>query len=176
MSQPEQKSPNWLARRRRRLAEVGAGHAAYAIFNWQFDNVVYVYAIYRLGLVAGGAIMTVFSMLQCALLMVIYERMRIDWVGAGSIARFSGVPSPSWWQRIIIWTTQRGKVFVFFVLCIFQDPFITTAYFRGGRFGGMQAQDWRLFFASVVVSNGYWTLRSGVVAALAAGVFHRVLG
>ncbi len=167
-------APTWLVRHRRRLAECGVGHTMYAMFNWQFDNVVYVYAIYRLGLLAGGALMTLLSMLQCAALLVIYERMRIDWVGAGSIARFSGAASTSWWQPVIQWAMRRGQLMMFLALCIFQDPFITTAYFRGGRFDGLRVQDWRVFFASVLVSNGYWTLRSGAVAALVVSMCHRV--
>ena len=168
------KITNWISRHRRRLAEVGTGHALYALFNWQFDNVVYVYAVYRLGLVAGGAFMTLLSLLQCGFTLVIYERMRVDWVGAGSIARLANTPSPSWWQWVLGFSMQRGKLISFLGLSAFQDPFITTAYFRGGRFDGLTPQDWRLFFASVLVSNGYWTLRSGVVAALVVAVYHRV--
>ena len=54
---------------------------------------------------------------------------------------------------------------------VFQDPFITTAYFRQGRFDGLRLRDWLLFLASVVVSNAYWTLRSGAVATLLVGAW-----
>lgn len=156
---------------RRRLAQIGTGHAVYASFNWLFDNVLYVYVILRLGLAAGGAIMTTFSLVQCAATLLLYERMKIDWVGAGSIAHLVSIPNPSWWQRIIAWAAKRGAAFVFLALCVFQDPFITTAYFRQGRFDGLRARDWRIFLASVVVSNFYWTLRSGAVAGLLVGVW-----
>lgn len=127
-------SQSWLTRHRRRLAEVGIGHFLYATFSWFFDNVLYVYVIYRLGLLAGGAIMTFLSLIVCAATLLLYERMRLDWVGAGSLARLSYIPNPSWWQRIILYASRRGGVFIFFALCVFQDPFITTAYFRQGRF------------------------------------------
>ena len=162
---------NWFVRHRGRLAEIGTGHTLYALFNWQFDNIVYVYVIYRWGLLVGGAFMTLLSALQCALLLLIYERMRIDWVGVGSIERFSEMP-----RRMIQWATKHGRPLVFVALCVFQDPFITTAYFRGAKFDGLRAKDWRLFFASVLVSNGYWTLRSGIVAAAVVGIYNTVMG
>lgn len=170
------KITNWICQNRRRLAEIGAGHTLYALFNWFFDNVVYVYAIYRLGLVAGGAFMTLISLLQCGLTLVIYEHMRIDWVGAGSVARLAETPSPTWWHWVLGFSMRRGKFLTFLGLCAFQDPFITTAYLRGGRFDGLSPRDWRLFFASVLVSNGYWTLRSGVVAALLVSIYQRLNG
>jgi hypothetical protein len=156
---------------RRRIAEIGTGHLIYATFSWFFDNIVYVFVVYRLGLLVGGAIMTAFSLALCVATLLLYERMRIDWVGAGSLARLSCIPNPSWWQRIIIWATRRGDGLVFVVLCIFQDPFITTAYFRRGRFDGLTLRDWRIFFSSVLVSNFYWTLRSGVAAAILVGAW-----
>ena len=162
----------WLSRHRRRLVEVGLGHALYATFNFFCDHILYVFVVYRLGLLRGGAVMTAFSLVQCAITLIIYERLHIDWVGAGSIARLDTLPRPSWWQRAILWATRRGRFVIFLALCIFQDPFITTAYFRGGRFNGLTASDWRLFIGSVLVSNLYWTLRSGAVAAVLAGAWH----
>ena len=166
----------WIRQHRRRVAEIGFGHTAYALFNWQFDNVLYVYAVYRLGLLIGGALMTLLSLVQCAFLLVLYERMRIDWVGAGPLTAGHGSRGPAWWRRLLSWAADRGKFVVFLALCVFQDPFITTAYFRGGRFDGLKRRDWHLFFASVLVSNGYWTLRSGVVAALVSTLYNRVVG
>lgn len=166
MSATTPTNQSWIRRNRARLAEVGTGHALYATFNWFFDNVLYVYVIYRLGLLVGGAIMTFLSLVGCAAKLLLYERMRIDWVGAGSLARLSCIPNPSWWQRIISWATRRGAAVIFLALCVLQDPFITTAYFRQGRFDGFRARDWQIFFGSVLVSNFYWTLRSGVVAAV----------
>lgn len=167
-------STSWFSRHRRRIAEVGTGHAIYATFNFLCDHILYVFVVYRLGLLRGGAIMTAFSLIQCAVTLIIYERMRIDWVGVGSLARLSMLPKPSWWQRVILWATRHGDFAIFLALCAFQDPFITTAYFRRGRFDGITARDWRLFLASVFVSNLYWTLRSGAVAAMLVGAWRMV--
>lgn len=155
-----------------RVKIIVTGHALYATFSWLFDNVLYPWVVYRLGLVVGGSVMTLLSLITCAVTLLFYERMGIDWVGAGSIARLSAHPNPSWWQRIILWADRRGAAFVFVALCILQDPFITTAYFRQGRFDGLQRRDWRIFFASGIIANFYWTLRSGVVAAVIVSAWH----
>lgn len=163
---PDALASGWFRRHRHRLAQIGTGHLLYASFNFVFDEIVYVYVVYRLGMLIGGVIMTMSSLVQCAAMLLVYERMRIDWVGAGSLARLFSVPNPSWWQRLARWAMRRGNVAIFIALCIFQDPFITTAYFRQGRFDGLNGRDWRIFLGSVLLSNFYWTLRSGVAAAI----------
>jgi len=157
---------SWLTRNRRRMAKVGLGHVLYATFNWPIDNLLYVYAIYRLGLFTGGALMTAASLIQCALILFTYERMRIDWLGAGSLEALEHAQDVRFWQRPMVWALRKGNVLVFFVLSVFQDAFITTAYFRRGSFRGLCARDWCILFASVFVGNFYWTLRSGAVGAL----------
>jgi len=168
MSAPSESAgfPSWVRRHCRRLTAIGIGHALYAVFNWFFDNVLYAWVIYRLGLMAGGAVMTFLSLLQCGATLVTYDRMRIDWVGSGALAELERVSDPAWWQRIILWAQRQGSGAIFLVLSILQDAFITTAYFRRGRFDGLRASDWRLFLASVLVSNFYWTLRSGAVVTV----------
>ena len=164
-----------LPSRRRRIFQVGVGHATYAAFSWAFDNVLYLYVVYRLGLLVGGALMTALSLTLCAATLVAYERMRVDWVGAGALERLASLPSPSWWQRLILWADRRGALPVFLALSVFQDAFITTAYFRRGRFDGLRGRDWRVFLGSVLVSNLYWTLRSGVIIAALVAVWRSLL-
>lgn len=163
---PDAHAVGWFRQHRHRFVQIGTGHFFYATFSWFFDNVLYIFVIYQLGLLVGGAIMTTLSLVMCAATLLVYERMHIDWVGAGSLARLNSASNPSWWQRIVRWALRRGNVAIFTALCIFQDPFITTAYFRQGRFDGLNGRDWRIFFGSVFVSNFYWTLRSGVAVAI----------
>lgn len=156
------------------LATIALGHALYASFNWLCDNVLYVYAVHRLGLIKGGLLMTCFAGVQCALTLLLYERMRIDWVGAGSLFSTLNTACPNWWQRIIRWAVCKGDAIMFLTLCVFQDAFITTSYFRQGRFGRVSIHDWKIFGGAVLVSNLYWTLRSGVVATALASAWHHV--
>jgi len=143
--------PQW-----RRLAQIGIGHSLYAAFCWLFDHVLYVYVVYTLGKLLGGAIMTAASLLICIATLVIYERMKIDWVGAGLLNEMAAKQRRSPVDRLLIWATRQNNVVVFLILCALSDPFITTAYLRGGAFDGLRKRDWQIFCASVLVSNLYW--------------------
>ena len=62
------------------------------------------------------------------------------------------------WRRALAWLLGRGDVVAFFALSLRFDPFVTTAYLRHGQFNGLSPRDWRIFLASVVVSNAAWAL------------------
>lgn len=144
-----------LQSRYKRFASIGLGHLLYAAFNWVLDHVIYVYAVFTWGIVLGGGVMALFSLIQCALTLRFYEKMQIDWVGAGVLNVFLAKQPNSLLGRLFCRISKKQKA-VFIFLCVFSDPFITTAYFRKGRFNGLTAQDWRIFLYSVLVSNGYW--------------------
>ena len=139
-----------------RLSQVATGHLIYGSFNHFFDFVMYPYVVYTQGVLIGGGLMTLFSMTFCALLLLIYERMGVDWVGSGLLADIARKPRPGWSDRVVLWVVNRNKTLTFFVLCAVADPFIVTAYFRRRSFNGLGSRDWQLFFASVLAGNLYW--------------------
>ena len=49
------------------------------------------------------------------------------------------------------------------------DPFVTTVYMRhgAGAYSGLSTRDWKIFWASVLVANLWWTI---VVTLAVAGV------
>ncbi|MGE0388041.1 MAG: hypothetical protein AB7Q97_25225 [Gammaproteobacteria bacterium] len=151
-------SPFW-----RHLARIGTGHALYATFNWFFDNVLYVYVVYQWGMLRGGAVMTALSFLQCAATLIVYQRMGIDWVGAGLLAQMKRKPEPTRVERLLVWAADRNRVLIFVLLCVFQDPFITTAWFKEGRFDALTRRDWHIFVAAVLVSNLYWIFVASLI-------------
>ena len=55
------------------------------------------------------------------------------------------------------------NVVAFFVLSIFEDSFITTAYLRRNRLNGIGLKDGIIFLASSIISTGYWAVRNGLV-------------
>jgi hypothetical protein len=146
----------------KRLTIIGAGHLLYAAFNWLFDHVIYVYAVFTWGMLIGGGLMTLFSLIQCALTLHLYEKMHIDWVGAGALHAWDEQESTSFAGRLFRRIGKKQKA-VFIFLCVFFDPFITTAYFRKGRFDGLTAHDWRIFLYSVLISNGWWICVSALL-------------
>ncbi|MEQ1635966.1 MAG: hypothetical protein ABL903_04690 [Methylococcales bacterium] len=154
-----------------RFTAIGLGHLLYAGFNWVFDHVIYVYVVYTWGMLIGGGLMTLGSLIQCAFTLRFYEKMQIDWVGAGALHTWYKQQSTSFSGRLYGRIKDNQKA-VFLLLCVFSDPFITTAYFREGRFNGLTSLDWRIFFCSVFVSNFYWICVSVLVGNGIAGLWH----
>ncbi len=146
----------------KRFTIIGLGHLLYAAFNWVFDHVIYVYVVFTWGMLMGGGLMTLLSLLQCALTLHLYEKMQIDWVGAGALQHWNNQEPSSLVSRVFRRISKKPKA-VFVFLCVVSDPFITTAYFRNGRFDGLTAQDWQTFIKSVMVSNGYWICFSALL-------------
>lgn len=180
-----------------RITQILAGHSFLGVFNWLFDNPLYLYVIYRMGPINGGMVMTMLSLVVSLALLLVYERMRVDWLGVSVLEtvkergeRWIGVlyerpPREGPWKWIfgavlraaafvpsrlflaVIWALKKGDGFAFFALSLYTDPFITTAFLRHGRFDGFRRRDWYVFAGSVVVANGYWVLRSFAIVELA---------
>lgn len=151
-----------------RLAQIGTGHTLYAGFNWVFDNILYVWVVYTLGVLKGGALMLAASGLQCALTLVVYQRMRIDWIGTGLLAEIRAKSQRTRLERALVWASDRHPAALFTLLCVFQDPFITTAWFKQGSFESLTRRDWTIFSASVVVANLYWIFVASLIGQAAA--------
>jgi hypothetical protein len=154
-----------------RVSLIGIGHGAYTAFNWLFDNVLYVYVIFHLGMLQGGAVMTALSLVQCATTLVIYQRMGIDWVGVGFLQELQQKPNQTVVERLLVWVSRWPSPALFVALCMFQDPFVTTTYFRGGRFGPLARTDWAIFIAAVLASNLYWIFVASALGKLVATVW-----
>lgn len=60
----------------------------------------------------------------------------------------------------------------FVALSIFEDPFLTTAYLRHGQQDGLRTRDWAILFASVLLGNCYWILRTVVIVQFAKYLWH----
>ncbi len=157
-----------------RLAQIGTGHTLYATFNWIFDNILYVYVVYTLGMLRGGALMMAASFVQCAITLVVYQRMRIDWVGTGLLAEIRARRSRTRVENALVWASNRHPGVIFTLLCVFQDPFITAAYFKQGSFERLSRHDWAIFVAAVIVSNVYWIFVASLIGQAVADLWRLV--
>ena len=187
-------SPHGVARR---AAQILVGHTFLRTFSWLFDNPLYLFVIYRLGVIKGGLIMTTLSLLVCLVLLLVYERIQVDWLGVNALEAVKArgghwvgrlyhrpLPNNPWRRPLVVvvrmvaflpaklflavlWALKRGDGFAFVALSFYEDPFITTAFLRHGRFDGFRRRDWLVFGGSVLIGNGYWVLRSCAVVEVA---------
>lgn len=176
------------------LGKLAFARALYQAIDWTLDNPVYIATIVWLGPLYGFLTMTVVAGLLNSVYLLIYQRTGIDWLGINAVKKAALVAGERdhiqrlwdmrcrwFWLRwlyltvvalpllaaqILLWGINRGPIITFIVLSIFQDSFVATAYFRHGKEGPLDRRDWNIFFASLIVSNLWWTLRWGVVIEL----------
>ena len=167
----------------------------YSSIGWIYDNPLYMSVIALFGPVIGGGLMTLGSLIISFFLILWYNQRKVDWIGVNAIdalkelslryvEKLAELRTDSFIGTLffivgyipirVVLSALRfanhriyGNVMAFILLSIFEDPFITTAYLRHGYYGLMTHRDWLIFFASVILSNGYWVLRTTAVIQLA---------
>jgi uncharacterized membrane protein len=150
----------FLKNKKRKMAMIGFGHLAMALINYPFDYILYPYAIWKLGILKGGILMTILSFVSCYIFMLFYDWSKKDWLGIETIKNVKEYNGKSLMGRISSWTLKRGDLAIMVFLSINFDPFITTAYMRKGveKYEGMNSRDWKIFVLSATIANAYWTL------------------
>lgn len=143
----------------RRLGELTVGHTVNAVVMiYGFDYVLYPFAIWKLGLLRGGLCMALLSLLSCLLTLWFYDWSKRDWLGIEAAKQLFDSDSKSRWRRFLQWALAKGDLPACVILSLYADPFITTACLRRGAFNGMTARDWRIFFGSWLIGNGWWAV------------------
>lgn len=172
----------------------------YQAIDWTFDNPIYAAAIFYFGPIKAFAWMTLAAAILNSCYLLIYQKTGVDWLGIGAIKKaaiateeqeliakiwnrefgwgwlrwpyraFMAVPLVG--AKLILWGINRGRVSTFVMLSLFQDSFVATAYFRHGKIGRLDRKDWQVFFASLIISNAYWTLRWGVIVEIVRAVWN----
>jgi hypothetical protein len=136
------------------------------------DNTLYPYVMGTQGFLNGLHMMLWTSILICLLTLKFYDWSRKDWIGIETLkeAREFGNSKAN---RLIAKFLKRSKWVQLVVLSIVQDPFVTTVFLREGahEYGKMTKEDWKYFFTSVLISNGFWSTVcwSGVKALQVVG-------
>jgi len=123
-----------------------------------FDYVLYPFVIWKLGLLIGGTMMALLSLVTCLLTLWFYDWSKRDWLGIEAVKQLRDGEAKTRWRRVLAWELVRGDVPACVALAVWSDPFITTACLRRGAFNGMTHRDWRIFFASWLIGNGWWAL------------------
>lgn len=130
--------------------------------SYLFYYVVYPFAIWKLGVAAGGAAMFALSSALCYAALCYYDRHGADWFGIELLKeRLTAkgrtmAPGRNAWML-----AQISRPLALVGLSIKFDPFVTTICMRRdmerqGRQCGMSGGDWAVFAGSVLIGNGYW--------------------
>lgn len=175
-----------LASKKTRFGQILVGHTFLTALDLAFDHGVYPFALYKLGSVNGFVAMTLASGLLCFLLVVLYERMGVDWLGVDVLEEVKEHGQPwverlmskngFWWflvrvvawipSRIfflVLWLLKKNDLCAFLALSIYEDAFRTVVFLRHGKFSGLGKRDWGIFTASLIISNVYWTIRWSIL-------------
>ena len=154
----------------KRIGALGVGIMADRIFCYAFDYLLYPFVMWKCGILIGGLVMTVISFLVCYGSIRLYDWTQTDWLAIetikalmNDIGEYQGLSGP---RRRLASMLKKSDTIVFLFLSIKFDPFYTVLYMRHGanQYNGLNKRDWKIFLASVFVSNLYWWLPAYVIA------------
>lgn len=176
---PRGKSSGWgdfFRTTLKRLMAFGAGYTGKAGLDFVFDNVAYPAVIIWLsrlwgegwGSAAAWAIMTPLSVPFNLFEICLYDRLKKDWFSFEELKTLKGRAAEPGWRGWITKLLHKGDALAFLILSIKEDPTMTMLYLRRGshQYNGMSQRDWKIFLASTIVANLYWTVRwSAIIVA-----------
>jgi hypothetical protein len=157
----------------KRIGIAFVGNAAKFAESKLFDEFVYgfvnIWAITEFGIQLGASltflIMAPSSALFCLWYLHLYDRTEKDLFGFEAIKVIRDIEAiTNRWRRFLCWLIRLGDIPAFIVLNCFWpngDPFMATVYLRKEEnvYRGLTRRDKDIFWASVLLSNSYWTLR-----------------
>jgi len=160
----------------KRVAQVLGGWGGYQLLNFSFDYLFWAYIQERYGFY--GIIFLAFCALIINFLILIwYQRKEVDWLGVGILEEIKSnghvwiekvkqhnkwyiriiLYLPAYFFGLIIWLLNKNDILAFFVLSIYQDSFITTAFLRHGNFGKLTRRDYTILILSTIVNAAAWS-------------------
>jgi hypothetical protein len=177
---------------KQKVTKIVSGHLFKQIESWLFDKFLYgavaLWANQVYGPVVGAlmtfVIMAPTSAIECRILLWFYDHYKVDWFGFEELKATGELtidPPINWWRvdthvfrfvmGILIWFTKRHPFWKIITMSIITDPLMTTIYLRHSAYSGLSARDWRNFLVSVVVGNGWWSMRMSILVSLAVMVY-----
>jgi hypothetical protein len=187
----------FIAARKRQIATIAIGQTFNTVFDWFFNYPLYLFVVEWRGLGEGYIIMAIASFFTCLAFIRFYDWLKVDWLGI-EVAKEAQEFGPAWIKKLsmesrigriiwwpfskiillILWGMKKGGWIAFLVLSIYTDPFIVTVYMRKGwgEYNGLSRKDWRIFFASTIVSNAYWAIRTFAILESAKFFLRKLFG
>lgn len=150
----------FVAAQKERIGILGFGWVFDYANNWAFEYVLYPIVIGYYGLVLGGGIMIALSVLMSVVMLVVYDKLKVDWLGIEAVKSLRDEGHTSKWAKLASWLMKKGDAVALIGLSIISEPVKVTLYMRhgSGKFNGFSKRDKLIFFASVIIGNVSWAL------------------
>ena len=158
--------PAFIAAHKERLGIFGVGVVGNALMVWAFDYLLYPFVIWKLGILLGGPVMMLCSLVVCYLTIIFYDWAKKDWIGLETLKSLREYEGKVKTGRFTSWILKKGDWGAFLFFSLKSDPFITTVYMRKGahQYNGMSPRDWKIFLGSVILSNLWWWIPAYTIA------------
>lgn len=165
-------------RHRKRVQEIGLGLTLYESFNFLYDWLAYPLALAYFGLEKGALILVAGSLIQCAFMFWLYDRMRIDWLGAHALRELEAKENKNRFEHAAVWLARDKHTaweklitpIVFIALTLPIDPLIVALHYRKKHFHGVTMRDWGILLSAVLAANLWWLVKVGLVVEIVRAV------
>lgn len=153
------KSANQAIRWLQRIGIVVLGLTANRAMVYWYDFTVYPSLIVNYGLLYGWLYAAIGSIVLCLGTLWFYNVTKQDWLLLETLKHVRDGKAVGGFRRFSRNLANRGDALAFFFLCLWKDSFIITVYMRKGVGNyAMTARDWKIFWASTLVSEVWWGL------------------
>ncbi|MDP1690247.1 MAG: hypothetical protein Q8L52_03540 [bacterium] len=152
-------SANQAIRWVQRIGILALGLTANKAMVYWYDFTVYPSLIANYGLIHGWLYAAVGSVGLCLGTLWFYNLTKQDWLLLETLKHVRDGQAMGRIRRFFHNLANRGDAFAFFFLCVWHDAFIATVYMRKGAGNyTMTTRDWKIFWASTLVSEIWWGL------------------
>jgi len=161
----------------RRTLQVVGSWGIYKVIGWFYDYPLWGLMVIWLGNLWGSVACSVGALVINFFVLVWYQDRKVDWLGVnvledvkekGHIWANRLCNHPKWYVKwstylfargfqLALWLLRKNDLTAFFVLSVWQDSFVTTAFLRHGRFGKLEVRDYLILVASTLVSVVVWS-------------------
>jgi hypothetical protein len=162
---------HWVRRHHKKIRDIGVGLFVWETYNFFNDFIFYPFALLYWGLLKGGIIAYLATVIVNAFVFWLYEYMKVDWLAAHALRELEDKENKSHFEKLATWVGKK-KVgiwekmmswVVFIGLLLPIDPVIVAIHYRRNHFSGLGWRDWGIFFLADAIAQAWWLIKVGVV-------------
>lgn len=171
----------FIKKHHKRIQEIGLGLFLYEVFNFIYDWLFYPFALVYWGIGVGSTVLVAGSLLQCGLFFWLYDKMRIDWLGAHALRELQDKENKTKLEHMMVWIGKEKHTLwekllspiVFIALTLPIDPLIVAVHYRKKHFGGLRLDDWLILLGAVVAANAWWLIKIEILVQFLGIIWHQ---